>query len=131
MCRRRTPADLPPPSHWVLRDVVFQDVGFQTISLKSLSHISFRCEVPTPSVVEGQSTIMFRPQSLKHHIPEFPISPQKISDSLQDLPISFHFRRSPPLFRISRSHFQENPRLPFPPRRRRDAGSAACLYHII
>ena len=57
---------------WVFRDVVFQDVGFQTTSFKPLTHISFRCEVPTPSVVEGQSNIMFKPHILKHHIPELP-----------------------------------------------------------
>ena len=39
---------------WVLRDVVFQDVGFENNSFKPLTHISFRCEVPTPSVVEGR-----------------------------------------------------------------------------
>ena len=39
---------------WVFRDVVFQDVGFENYSFKPLTHISFRCEVPTPSVVEGQ-----------------------------------------------------------------------------
>ena len=40
--------------HWVFSDVVFQDAGFQTTRFKPLTHISFRCEVPTPSVVEGQ-----------------------------------------------------------------------------
>ena len=30
---------------WVFRDVVFQDVGFQTTSLKPLTHISCRREV--------------------------------------------------------------------------------------
>ena len=33
---------------WVFRGVVFQDVGFEHNSLKPLTHISFRCEVPTP-----------------------------------------------------------------------------------
>ena len=51
---------------------VFQDVGFENNMLKPLAHISFRCEVPTPSVVEGQSTVMFKPRILKHHIPELP-----------------------------------------------------------
>ena len=51
---------------WVLRDVVFQDVGFQTTSLKPLTHISFRWEVPTPSVVEGQTTISFKPHILEY-----------------------------------------------------------------
>ena len=36
---------------WVFRDVVFQGVGFRTSSLNPLTHISFRCEFPTPSVV--------------------------------------------------------------------------------
>ena len=39
---------------WVFRDVVFQDAGFQNTSFKPLAHISCRCEVPTPSVFEGQ-----------------------------------------------------------------------------
>ena len=56
----------------MFRDVVFQDVGFQDYSLKPLTHISFSCEVPTPSVFVGQSTIMFKPHILKHHIPELP-----------------------------------------------------------
>ena len=38
---------------WVFRDVVFQDVGFQNTSFLPLTYISCRCEVPTPSVVEG------------------------------------------------------------------------------
>ena len=40
------------------------------ISSKPLTDISFRCEVLTPSVFEGQSTIIIKPQILKHHIPE-------------------------------------------------------------
>ena len=61
------------PICWVFRDVAFQDVGFENNSLKPLTDIiSCRCEVPTPSVVEGQSTIMFKPHILKHHIPELP-----------------------------------------------------------
>ena len=54
------------------REVVFQGVGFEHTSFKPVAHISFRCEVPTPSVVEGQSAIMFKPHILKHHIPELP-----------------------------------------------------------
>ena len=57
---------------WVFRDVVFQDVEFQNTSLKPLNHVSFRCEVPIPSVFEGQSTITFKPHILKFHIPELP-----------------------------------------------------------
>ena len=38
---------------WVFRDVVFQDMGFEHNSIQPLTHISFRCEVPTPCVVEG------------------------------------------------------------------------------
>ena len=61
-------------STWVFRDVVFQDVGFEHNNIsKPLTHISYRCEVPTPSVVEDQSTIMLNPHILKHHIPEIPI----------------------------------------------------------
>ena len=58
----------------VFGDVVFQDAGFQRASLKPLTHIGFRCEceVPTPSVFEGQSTIIFKPHILKHHISELP-----------------------------------------------------------
>ena len=59
-------------STWVFGDVVFQDVGFEHNSLKPLIHSSFRCDVPTPSVVEGQSTIIIQPHILKHHIPELP-----------------------------------------------------------
>ena len=59
---------------WVLRDVVFQDVGFETNSCIPLTvtHLSFRCEVPTPSIVEGQSPISIKPHILKRHIPELP-----------------------------------------------------------
>ena len=39
---------------WVFRDVVFQDVVRQTASFKPVPHISFRCEIPTPSVFEGR-----------------------------------------------------------------------------
>ena len=53
-------------------DVAFQDAGFERNSLKPVTHISFRCEVPTLSVAEGQSAIMFKPHILKHHIPELP-----------------------------------------------------------
>ena len=42
-------AGQPVEDLWVLRDVVLQDAGFQTTSFKPLTHISFRCEVPTPS----------------------------------------------------------------------------------
>ena len=57
---------------WVFRDVVFQDVGFQTTIFAPLTHISFMCEAPTSSVVEGQQSIIFKPRILKHHIPELP-----------------------------------------------------------
>ena len=63
-----------PASPWALRDVVFQDVGFEHNSCKPITHISFRYEVPTPSVFEGQSTIIFKPHILKHQIPELPIT---------------------------------------------------------
>ena len=70
------PACLAAPADadtlWVFRDVVFQDVRLDMIVLKPLTHIRFRCEVPTPSVFEGQSTIMFKPHILKHRIPELP-----------------------------------------------------------
>ena len=42
------------------------------ISFKPLTHISFRCEVPTPSVGEAQSTIVLKSHILKHQIPELP-----------------------------------------------------------
>ena len=54
----------------MVRDVVLQDVVFQNASLKPFTHISFRCDVPIPSLVKGQPTIMFKPHILKHHIPE-------------------------------------------------------------
>ena len=53
-------------------DVVFQDAVFQNTSLKPVAHISFRCEVPTPSLLEGQQTIIVKPHILKRHIPELP-----------------------------------------------------------
>ena len=56
----------------------FRMWGFNMCS-KPLTHISFRCEVLTPSVVEGQSTIMCRPHILKPHIPELPRSATKCS----------------------------------------------------
>ena len=37
----------------VFRDVVVQDVGSQNASFTPLTQISFRCEVTTPSAVEG------------------------------------------------------------------------------
>ena len=43
-----------------------------SLSLKPLIHISFRCEVPRLPFVEGQSSTMFKPHILKHHIPELP-----------------------------------------------------------
>ena len=46
--------------------------GLKIIALNPIAPFSFRCEAPTPSVVEGQSTIMFKPHILKHHIPELP-----------------------------------------------------------
>ena len=36
---------------WVFRDVTFRDVGFQHTIFTPLTHISFRCEVPTPSTL--------------------------------------------------------------------------------
>ena len=46
--------------------------GLKTLFLKPLTLISFRCEVPAPSVVEGQQTTIFKSSILKHHIPELP-----------------------------------------------------------
>ena len=60
-------------------DVVFQDVGVPLTSFEPLAHISVGCEVPTPSVVESQHTIMFKPHILKHHIPELPTHPPTLS----------------------------------------------------
>ena len=66
---------------WAFRDVVFQDVVFQDTSLTPLTHIIFRCEVPTPPVFEGQSTIMIKPHILKHHIPELaPAAPIRLGE---------------------------------------------------
>ena len=48
--------------------VVFEDVGFESNSLEPLTHISCRCEVPTPSVAEGQPTVIINPPILKHFI---------------------------------------------------------------
>ena len=48
----------------------FRMWGFKIVFLKLLTHISLGCEVPTPSVFEGQSTAIFKPHILKHHIPE-------------------------------------------------------------
>ena len=50
----------------------FRMWGLTMIVIKPLTHISFRFEVPTPSVVEGQSTVMFKPHILKRNIPELP-----------------------------------------------------------
>ena len=36
----------------------------QNTSLKPLTHISFGCEVPTPSIVEGQHAVIFAPRTL-------------------------------------------------------------------
>ena len=48
----------------VFRDVVFQDdVGFEHNSLKPLTHISFRCEVPTPSVLRVNQLLLSNPTS--------------------------------------------------------------------
>ena len=58
----------------VFRDVVFQHVVFQANYLlnKSLTNIGFRCEVPTPSVCEGQYTMIFKPHFRTRHIAELP-----------------------------------------------------------
>ena len=46
------PVFAPRRAPWVFRDVVFQDVGSEhNMFIKPLAHISFRCEVPTPSVL--------------------------------------------------------------------------------
>ena len=53
----------------------FRMWGFKLLLSKPPHHLSFRCEVPTPSVSEGQSTtttIIVKPHILKHHIPELP-----------------------------------------------------------
>ena len=47
--------------------------GVSKYYVSNLSPISgLRCEVTTPSVVEGQSITIFKPRILKHHIPELP-----------------------------------------------------------
>ena len=57
---------------WAFREVALQDVGFDNnqYGLQPLTHVSFRCEVPTPSVFERRLTITLEPHILKHHIPE-------------------------------------------------------------
>ena len=67
-CRRRAPAQV-----WV-----FRDVAFENNSLKPLTHISFRCEVPTASVFEGHYTIIIKPRILKHRIPELPTGAHRL-----------------------------------------------------
>ena len=64
---------------WALRHVMFEDVGFQNLNVQPLIHISCRCEVRTPSVVEGQSTIIFKSHILEHHIPELPTSGLRVA----------------------------------------------------
>ena len=49
----------------VFRDVAFQDAGVRNTSFRPKTHTSLRCKVPTPSVVEGRQTIMFKPHILK------------------------------------------------------------------
>ena len=46
--------------------------GLKIICLKPLTHINFRCEVPTPSVLRVNDMLLFKPHILKHHIPELP-----------------------------------------------------------
>ena len=46
--------------------------GVSNASLNPLAHISFRCEVPRPSVFESQSTTIFKLHILKRHIPGLP-----------------------------------------------------------
>ena len=55
-CARRAEDALAETLARVCRDVVLQDVVLRNTSLEPLTHISFRCEVPTPSVFEGRST---------------------------------------------------------------------------
>ena len=50
----------------------FRMWGSKLLYSRPLTHISFRCEVPTPSIVEGRSTTIVEPHILKHHIPELP-----------------------------------------------------------
>ena len=56
--------------------------GFKLLFVKPLTHISFRCEVPTPSVVEGPQHIIFKPHILKRHIPELPT---RLCSSIMDV----------------------------------------------
>ena len=55
---------------WVFRMWCFRMWCFKLPCSKPLTHISLRCEVRTLSVLEGQSTITFKPHILQHHIPE-------------------------------------------------------------
>ena len=64
----------------------FRMWGLNIICKQKPSPISFRCEVPTHSVVEGQQTTMFKPQILKHHIPELPNGSSFLTLSIKLLP---------------------------------------------
>ena len=57
---------------WVLRDVVFQDVGFENNCFKPLTHISVRCEVTHLQWLRVNKLSLSNPILLKPHIPEFP-----------------------------------------------------------
>ena len=55
------------------------------IHLKPLTHIGFRCEVPTPSVFEGQQTITFNPHVLQTPPPRTPEQTQSSSQAYYKL----------------------------------------------
>ena len=51
------------PGIWVLRDVVFQDVGFENDCLKPLTHVSVRCEVPHIQLLRVSKLVFSTPTS--------------------------------------------------------------------
>ena len=71
---------------WCLRMV-----EFKILLSKPLAHVSFRCEVPTPSVFEDQQTMSFKPRILEHHIPELPNTVPSLSlyAKPQDFPYTY------------------------------------------
>ena len=48
---------------WVFGDVAFRMWGFEILFLKPLAHISFGCEVPTPSVLNVNKLPLSNPTS--------------------------------------------------------------------
>ena len=55
------------------RDVVFEDVGFETDTLLTLKNYKCGDFTPKADMGEGLDTSSLKPHILKHHIPEHPI----------------------------------------------------------